>query len=320
MASLNVNARALDDYGAASPGEGEVMAGLNDVESGPSPPARKSSSKLHALALSDQAIVSGSNFVTSMVLARGLSLAEFGKYSLLWMAILLGANIQMSLIIAPMMSIGPIQRRLSDLSYLGAILAFQLLFATAITMLMAAVVTTLALTRGAIDSSWILPLLATNIAYQLQDFARRVFFYQKRGGVAVVCDCISYLGQLLLIGLCMKVHLMSVKNVLWVNALTSVLAIGFAVPMMPAPVLRLRVLRLVLKRNWQSARYLLAATLMQWTSGNLFVLMAPMFMGVSAAGAMRACQSIMNTTNIWMQGLENSLPSEASRIMIRSGR
>src|SRR5271163_675420 len=108
---------------------------------------RSSSRPIHLFALTDQAIVSGSNFITTMILARGLSLAEFGKYSLLWMFILFGVNIQMASIIAPMMSIGPIQRRMSEGSYLGSILSFQIVFAAAFTLLIAGCIGVLHFTR-----------------------------------------------------------------------------------------------------------------------------------------------------------------------------
>lgn len=319
MELVKSNSVELEDYAVPNAATPESAQAALEQGNDSSQQSARTSRSLHILALSDQAIVSGANFLTSMVLARGLTLSEFGRYSLLWMAVLFGANIQMSLIIAPMMSIGPIQRRLSEKSYLGSILTFQLVFALGLTTLLAVTLGVLRVAGNSIDSSWIIPILATNIAFQLQDFVRRTFFYQNRLFAAVSNDCISYIGQLAVIGIFMRLHMLSVKNILWINALTSLVAILVAAPMMPLPIFRAKVLWATLKRNWQSARYLLAATIMQWTSGNFFVLIAPLFMGVSAVGAMRACQSIMNTTNIWMQGLENSLPSEASRIMIKAG-
>src|SRR5271170_1049578 len=320
MATLKSDAPGLDEIEEIAEEVDAPGSSAVDASDGSASSRLPSSRPIHLFALTDQAIVSGSNFLTTMILARGLSLAEFGKYSLLWMFILFGANIQMASIIAPMMSIGPIQRRMSERSYLGSILSFQIVFAAAFTLLIAVGIGVLQFTGIPIDRAWIVPVMIANAAYQLQDFTRRVFFYRKRVVTALCGDSISYIGQLLLTWACLRFHMLSITTVLWVNALTSILAIGVALPRMPVPIVRMKILRLALIRNWQSARYILAATLLQWTSGNLFVLMAPLFVGVSVVGAMRACQSIMNTTNIWMQGLENSLPSEASRILIASGR
>src|SRR3989339_1774999 len=61
-------------------------------------------------ALADQAMVSGVNFLTGILLARYLGLEEYGRFTLAWMAVLLCNSFQQAGIIAPMMSIGPKQK------------------------------------------------------------------------------------------------------------------------------------------------------------------------------------------------------------------
>src|SRR3546814_10183528 len=58
-------------------------------------------------ALADQVMVSGSNFLMTVFLARYLGLEEFGRFALAWMAVLFAAGIHYALVAAPMMSIGP---------------------------------------------------------------------------------------------------------------------------------------------------------------------------------------------------------------------
>ncbi|MDH5414420.1 MAG: hypothetical protein OEW87_09810, partial [Flavobacteriaceae bacterium] len=57
--------------------------------------------------LADQALVSGVNFVTGLVLARYLGIEDFGVFTLCWMSILFLHGLQYALIVSPMMSIGP---------------------------------------------------------------------------------------------------------------------------------------------------------------------------------------------------------------------
>jgi O-antigen/teichoic acid export membrane protein len=59
---------------------------------------------------------------------------------------------------------------------------------------------------------------------------------------------------------------------------------------------------------------LVPSGLMQWTCGNLFIVAAPAYLGISAAGAMRASQTLMGIVNIWYQGLENVIPIRAGRL------
>ncbi len=60
-------------------------------------------------ALADQAMVSGVNFLTGILLARYLGIEAFGQFMLAWMLVLLVNTLQYALVIAPMMSIGPKQ-------------------------------------------------------------------------------------------------------------------------------------------------------------------------------------------------------------------
>jgi O-antigen/teichoic acid export membrane protein len=273
----------------------------------------------HFLVIGDQSVVSGSNFITSIALARGLSLEEFGQYSLIWMSVLFGINIQLSSIIAPMMSVGPLQRRLSQSTYIGCVTVHQMFFTGASTLLLGNLLLFLSYAAGILPAALIWPLLFANAAYQLQDFARRVLFYLNKSVAALLNDCISYLGQLAIIAFYFFRHSLTVGNALWITGLTSAAALIVALPLLPRPVFAPALLRIVFRRNWKSARYLVGATFLQWTSGNLFILVSPFFLGAIAAGVMRACQSVTNMTNIWFQGLENSLPSEASSTLRTSG-
>jgi O-antigen/teichoic acid export membrane protein len=291
-----------------------ALASERDGDVPNSAPASPVGSALkHFFVLGDQAIVSGSNFLTGIALARGLSLHDFGQYSLIWMSVLFGTSIQLAVLTSPMMSIGPVQRRVSQPTYLGAVMMQQLFFTSSSTFLLALLLAILHFYAGLVGANLILPLLVANAAFQLQDFARRVLFYLNRPVAAVINDCISYLGQLALIGVYFYKHTLTVSNTLWITGLTSAAALLVALPLLPRLVIAPALLRVVFRRNWKSARYLVGATFLQWSSGNLFTIVAPLFLGAAAAGVMRACQSITNMTNIWLQGLENSLPTEASR-------
>src|SRR6185312_6934673 len=57
--------------------------------------------------ISDQVLVSAFNFLTSAVLARMLGIHAFGIYSIFYIILLYLSTIQQSLIIAPMMTLGP---------------------------------------------------------------------------------------------------------------------------------------------------------------------------------------------------------------------
>src|ERR1700745_2682986 len=77
----------------------------------------------------DQLVVSGSNFLTSIILVRGLGLGDFGKFTIAYALLLLANSVQLSFISSPMLSIGALfdtdaERR----AFVRGIYGVQLLF------------------------------------------------------------------------------------------------------------------------------------------------------------------------------------------------
>ncbi|WP_228856223.1 lipopolysaccharide biosynthesis protein [Desulfomarina profundi] len=68
----------------------------------------------------------------------------------------------------------------------------------------------------------------------------------------------------------------------------------------------------VSRKHWIFSRWLLAAALMQWTSGNYFIIGAGSILGPASAGALKASQNIMGISHIIFQGMENIVPARAS--------
>src|ERR1017187_6438615 len=77
-------------------------------------------------ALTDQAVVSATNFLTGVMLARFMGLREFGVFTLAWMSVAFANSIQNSLIVAPMMSVGPKQEEGDRPFYFGAVVERQI--------------------------------------------------------------------------------------------------------------------------------------------------------------------------------------------------
>ncbi len=80
-------------------------------------------------ALFDQALVSGANFATNVILARALGIREYGVFALSWMAVLFVASLQWAFIVSPMMSVGPKQEKHDRPFYYGAVLIQEIAFA-----------------------------------------------------------------------------------------------------------------------------------------------------------------------------------------------
>ena len=264
-------------------------------------------------ALADQTIVSGVNFVTGILVARYLGIEEFGRFTLAWMVVLFAASIQYAAINSAMMSIGPKQSEADAPGYYGAVMIQQLVFG----ILTFAVVWAGVSFSAVLAPEWgvaelAVPLSCAAVAYQFQDFLRRYFFTRGRGSKAFTCDMVRCLSQLAALFWLFDVMPMDSVKVLWVITITAAIATlygSFQIEKVERPP---GMFRAVASRHWKFSKWMIAAALMQWTTGNFFTIAAGAFLGPTAVGALKAARDLMGITNILFYGLENVVPVQAA--------
>ena len=271
-------------------------------------------------ALLDQALVSGSNFATNVILARTLSIDDYGIFALAWMSVLFVNSLQWAFIVMPMMSVGPKQEQSERPLYYGSVLMQEIVFSIvcAVAVLVGSIVYTMKHPQWHQSGlGWALGLSA--LAYLLQEFVRRYLFTTRQSKIALLSDSVSYLTQLPIIWVLAHRSNFTAKGALWVIGATSLL--GFVVGFIWFEKTRLEMkgIKQVVVRHWKISRWLAPAATMQWSSGNLFLMAAPFYYGAGAAAVLRAIQNIVAIANVWFLGLENVVPAEASRRLHRSG-
>ena len=271
-------------------------------------------------ALGDQAVVSATNFLTNVLLARYMGLREFGVFVLAWMTVLFVNSLQTALIIAPMMSIGPKQEPKDRPSYFGAVIAQELALVTVCFVLVFSVVNGFSsLFHHPELAHLALPLGVSAFAYQSQDFVRRYFFAVRRSRAALANDVLSYLSQLPILFLLHRAGLLNSATALWTMAGTSILGMVAGGFFVERTEFHWDWIKLVSRRHWRVSRWLTGSAMLTWISSNLFVVAAPLYYGTAAAGVLKASQNLMGVTHIWFQGLENVVPVETARHLREGG-
>jgi O-antigen/teichoic acid export membrane protein len=271
-------------------------------------------------ALTDQAVVSATNFLTNVMLARFMGLREFGIFALAWMSVLFVNSLQNALIVAPMMSIGPKQEEKDRAFYFGAVV-FQeaLLVSFCFVLVFVSLKVSSNFFRHADLRHLALPLAVSAFAYQGQDFIRRYFFATRQSRCAFVDDALSYLPQLPILFLLHGAGYLNSAVALWVMAGTSLLGMVAGWFWVEPLEFNWPWINAVSRRHWKISRWLGASSLLQWTSGNLFVIAAPVYYGAAAAGVLKASQNLMGATHVWFQGLDNVVPAETARRLREGG-
>src|SRR5215472_6951605 len=176
-----------------------------------------------SLTILDQAIVSGSNFITGIILVRGLGLVEFGRFTIAYAILLLANSVQLSFISSPMITLGslcatPAERR----HFVRGIFGVQLIFcviASVAAVIGTAVYVSLRHHAGAME--FLLPFASAVVAFLMQDWLRRYYFTVGKAAASLWNDLISYLGQVVVLCLLWWTHQLSLNTALWSIAVTS---------------------------------------------------------------------------------------------------
>ncbi len=268
-------------------------------------------------------MVSGANFLTGILLARYLGIEEFGRFTLALIAILFVGSVQRATIVAPMMSLGPKQTAAHTPSYYNAVLMQQVLFSCLVfIVLFGGLQLAAGLFPGLTLREFAFPLATAASAFAFQDFLRRYFFTRGSPDIAFVSDAIRYFGQVVLI-VWMHSYFrerMDSVHVLWIIVVSSVVASAYAGCFIDRIATSAPTLLGSISQHWNFSKWLLPSSLIEWMTGNIFVLSAGALLGTTAVGALRAGQYLMGVVHVLIMGLENMVPVQAARLFHVQGK
>jgi O-antigen/teichoic acid export membrane protein len=282
-----------------------------------------------AWAVADQALMSASNFVTMILVAHGVgSRAEFGKFTLVYSALLFANIFQVALITQPHNVLGATRHGEDYKAYTTSTLLAQLLLIL-LEFVPAGTAVWLAY-RG----NWSIgPLLVTLIpsiaSWQLQEFVRRVMYTEGRHFDVFLNDLISYGGQTAVIAgldLLDRLHLRGSQD--WVTGVTamyalagtSALAAGIGFIQFRKSLSR-HVDFSALPLNWKYGRWLAGSEILTWCSSiQMYLYVAGLWLGTVATGELKAAQVLFGPTRVIAYYLDTVLPIRFARSLASGGR
>jgi O-antigen/teichoic acid export membrane protein len=267
--------------------------------------------------LADQILVSGSNFATSVIVARGLGAAGFGVFALSWIVVLFGQSILAAAFSQPVMSLGPKQAPDQVERYYASSFALQVIgAAVAAIVLVGAALVTQATGQFLELQPLLYPLAVCIFVAQVQDYLRRYAFTRSAVRRAFAADLARYATQLL--GLVLLFVLAgfagTVSSTIWIisaSALIGCLPFVGALPL--ASIGRSDVLA-ALRQNLVFSRWLVGAALLQWLTTNFFLIVSGALLGPAATGVLRAGQTLLGTLHVVFQAADNIVPPRAARL------
>lgn len=282
---------------------------------------RNSFSKSSYLAIIDQILVSGGNYVVVFLLARNLTKDEFGIFVIAHSILMFSRQIQLSLIEAP---IGVLVSPLSDTearAFISAVNSGQWLISSVMAGFAILVAGTLLLwdnTKYYFPS--FISVAIINFFYLNQSYIRYILFSRTRLADALKNDLICYGTQGLAMILLLYNNALNVVNAILGIGITSLIAWLYGLYQCKDIIGKSKVSMLEgLRPCVNYGKYLLGSGVIAWCRANIHLYLALYYLGVTAPAILKAVQTLFGPTHIFLNGLESVIPQSAARLYKSDG-
>jgi len=274
-----------------------------------------------SIAIIDQCIVSGVTFLTGIILARSLKVAEFGIFVLAYSILLFTNNVQISLVTGPMMVLSAPLKNEKLRQYITSTGVSQLFLSALIAILILFISNSWRIFSPATELPAVGNVLAFTIfCFQSQQFFRRTLFSRMDLAGGLLNDTISYGLQITGILILLYIDQLSACNALYIIAISAAIAVIIgSVQCKKFLTKDMSGFKQTIMKNWNHGRWLLGSSLSQWICYQSYFFITAFFLGTVGPAILKACQNIIAPTHIVLQSLENIIPSTASRKFTEGG-
>ena len=273
------------------------------------------------VSLGDQAVVSITNFVTSVIIARTRSKEELGLYMLGISLIFLMTDFQTSLITTPYMVYAPRLKERAHALYTGSTLIHQLAFCLIAMFCVAC--GAFAVTNGVGPRAlgpvlWALVLVVALI--MLREHARRISFARLRLKTAFVFDTCIAVGQIGGMLALARFGLLSASRSFWViGSVCGIAVLGWLWLDREFYEPRISESLADLKRNWILGRWVFASGLVWAVSMNIYPWLLAAFHGVASTGVWAACLGVVSVGSPMLLGMQNIMGPKIAHVYAARG-
>ncbi|MEK6227521.1 MAG: oligosaccharide flippase family protein [Chloroflexota bacterium] len=258
--------------------------------------------------LLDQLLVSASSFLTAVLLARVLDPHEFGVFALGYALLLLGWDVQSALVTQPHNVLSSRQPDYRAYTSTALIIQTAVIGISALLTVGAAEVLGLDTADGT-NIALVLGLVV--VAFQGQEFVRRVLYSELRLKATFINDVFSYGGQVLLIALIAAIAPSAAGGIAAIG-ISSTVGILLAVYQLRRSFAG-RIDPSAFRLHWTFGRWLLAGATATWIGTQSYLFLVAILLGSAEAGVLKAVEIPMRPLNVILTLLDSVL-------LVRFGR
>ena len=247
-----------------------------------------------ALAITDQGLLSGSNFLLAVLLARWLTLDQYGAFALGFSIFLFLSGLHNAFFLEPMSVLGPESHADCLPGYIRKLLGFHFIFAFLLAALTVAAIPFMrffAAGQPLASALWGVSVAVPLILFQW--LCRRAAYLRMAAGVAAVSSAAYCLALVLLLLVFHKLG--------WLSPFT-----GFLIPSLAALPAILMLLAFlprgtdsppapsnseIVRRHWQYGRWVVGGTSANWLSVNAYYIIVAALLPMRDLAAFRALRN-----------------------------
>lgn len=259
----------------------------------------------------DQLLVSASNFLTVVIIARALAPEEFGFYVLLYTSIMMLGGIQSSLITGPMRVLG-VGDKGSNSDYFQSQTYIQI----SQSLILAIVFSIILSFFDKVNIVVIIYSALSVFFIQFYEYVRVVYLTKFHYKSLLISDLLVHLSRLIFLYILYINNNLTVENSFLVIFSTSAISLLLFLINNPCLNTKLTAFSSTLRSNWNYGKWLLLETIAFLLSSRIYIYLIGFIIGLELAGVLAALQNILNTTNVIVMGLMAFITPVARRAIL----
>jgi len=272
------------------------------------------------LAAIDQSVISLSNFLATIILARNVDPTQLGVYGVGFVTLHLVRSVQDGLIIQPMNVFGAGMTRDEFKRYATSTSLFQIALALVSATIVA--VCGWALIEFGNDTAGptLFILWLPFLWWQFQEYLRRMLYTRGKVLSAVITSVIGNGARIALM-----IYLANQGKLTGISGLEAI-AWGAFVALIPSLwfthhfwTRQLASLKDTWQRNWNFGRWLLGSSLTNWAVVEFYPILTAGLINFAAAGAYRALQNLVAPIHLLLRAIDTFLTPRATNIYEKNG-
>ena len=265
----------------------------------------------------DQCVVSGGNFLSSLILIKFLGLEDFGIFSKIWIIIISLNIIQQAILINPLLSICSKLSYPEKIDYLSNSHFLQIIFSILVSFFLFFIIKIHGNNFEFYQSNNLnlFYLFFSLSIIQLNEFYRKSIYVSKKIENLLKLDFMRYFSQILILSFALNRGFKNPENILLIYSFACLLSFFFNLNLIPKIKISFTSVFKTFKRNWLISKWLVSQSIVSWIQSNYLLFLTSFTLGPISLGILRTFQSILGISHIFLHSIDTWLPGKSGELL-----